>query len=639
MNAQRRMNLFLNGAAAIGMAAAAFWDGLYAPGQQLAAVGVLAAAVLILQARARLTWWEWSGSLLILGGALLSLGRAVSPGTAAHGPFLVAGWLLALLLGRQLDRQWAGRAEAALGLAAATTGALMLFGGLAAISYLPPHHSGRLASFLGYPNAVGILGLLGFVCALPLGTRGTWRRTVLAFSNGAAVILSGSRGVWAAALLLAVYVWWAAPALIRRGVLPAVWAFAAALWVGPAVAAADRFTALGAALLGLVGALATDRLAAWWRRAEERLAHAAWAGAGLFLTVLWAAALAAAPGWGWFLGRAGALPLTEGSSVERWVLLQDGFRLARSFPLGAGLGGWAALQLQHASYGYYSAEVHSAPLELALSFGWAGAVGFLMLLIRFWWGLQDARGWTPERTALLGGLGALGLHAMLDWDLSYGFFMLLLFTGFGLMERPRLERAGRFWPTVLLATGALLGVLVLGAGDLFTEAADRSLAAGNWESARLHATAAVSANPWNDQSQASLGRAFSALGERQAAVAAFQKARRLAPLEPWYAELLGRELLASGRLREAAAAYRALPALWPWHVPAYERALDAHVTMLLEAEWLGDQELAQEVRESGWAVLEALDRQKALEPPGMPRAPMEVDTPTIRRAREALGIL
>lgn len=657
MKVLKRTEVQMGAVLAALMAAGAFWDGLYAPGQHLLAVGVLACASLVMHVRVRLSKWEWAAVLFVLGGAAISLWRAASPGVAVHGPVLAAGWLLALMVGRQV----AGRAERALGHALALTSALMLFGGLAAISYLPAHHSGRLASFLGYPNAVGILGLLGFACSLPSGRPGRWWRGSLACTGALAVFLSGSRGVWGAGMLLAGYLLWAASGLLRRGLAPAAWGFAAALWAGPAVAAGQRAPALAAAAAGVVGALLTDWAAALVHAVRtdappeaQTPRAAAWRRwVPLLPGALWILALAAAPGWGWFLGRAGALPLTEGSSVERWVILQDGLRLARDLPWGAGLKGWAALHLQHASYGYYAAEVHSAPLELAISFGWAAAAGFMLLLARFWWGLREGQTWPEERTALLGGLGALGIHALLDWDLSYGFFMLLLWVGFGLVEDSppaqdgagspehdaRPAAGGHFWPTVVLATGALLGVLVVGAGDLFTDLAGRSLAAGDAAAARQHAEVAVAVAPWNDQGHAALGQALAQAGEHEAAAAAFGRARRLAPYEPWYAELLGRELMAGGHLSAAAEAYRALPALWPWHVPAYERALDAHLTMLIQAEWQGDDRLAAEIRQSGRTILEALDRQKAREPAGMPRAPMELNTQTIRRAQEALDRL
>ncbi|HEY8347704.1 MAG TPA: hypothetical protein VIL07_10620 [Symbiobacteriaceae bacterium] len=603
-------------------AAAALWDGLYSPEQQLVAVAVLATAVVAMGTDARMTGWEWAGALLVLLGSVLSLSKPAGWGTAAHGPVLAAGWLLALLLARRM----AGRIEAALGQALAVTGAVMLFAGLAAISYLPLHHSGRLASFLGYPNAVGILGLMGLAGALPGGQQGRWWSAPLLYGNALAVFLSGSRGVWGAAVLLAGFLAWAAPALLRRAAVPAAWALAAALWVGPAVAEGRQGAALAAALAGLVVAVAWDRLGEGLRR---------WRAWMLLPAALWLTAAALAPGWGWLLSRAGALPLTEGSSVERWILLRDGLSLARTLPLGAGLRAWAALHLQRASYGYYAAHVHSAPLELAIDFGWAGAAGFLLLLGRFLLGLRKARDWDPERTALLGGLGALGVHALLDWDLTYGFFMLLIWAGFGLMEgsRPR----GPIWPAQALATGALLGALLLGAGDVLTEWADRSLAAGDVRSAWQHASAAVAINPWNDRSHGAAGQALAALGRSDEAVLALQQARRLAPYEPWYAQLEARELRAAGRVREAARAYRDLVALWPWHVPAYETALQVHVTMLLEAEWRGDAGLVDAIMQSGRAILAQLDRQKASEPPNMPRAPMAVDTPVIQQARAVFG--
>src|SRR5690606_5448942 len=107
-----------------------------------------------------------------------------------------------------------GEAEVALSRFWAVTGALMAFGGLLLISFTPPHHSGRLASFLGYPIAVGMLGLLGLAGSLPdLAAGRTWA-AALALGCGLGLLLSGSRGVWLAALLLAAFLWWAARPLV-----------------------------------------------------------------------------------------------------------------------------------------------------------------------------------------------------------------------------------------------------------------------------------------------------------------------------------------------------------------------------------------------------------------------------------------
>ncbi|HLN61023.1 MAG TPA: tetratricopeptide repeat protein, partial [Symbiobacteriaceae bacterium] len=360
----------------------------------------------------------------------------------------------------------------------------------------------------------------------------------------------------------------------------------------------------------------------------------------LVAAVLLGVALVLAPGWPWLLGRATALPLTEGSSVERLTFLRDGLAMAARLPLGAGYRAWAALHLQGASYGYYSAEVHSAPLDLALAFGWAGAVGFLLLLGRFWLGLRHGRQWEPERLVVLAGLGAVGLHALLDWDLSYAIFMVPLWLGFGLLTPA--DRAGVPGRVPASLTAALAGlalgaVVVLGAGDAATALADRAFAAGRFDRAIPHTTLATAVAPWNDLAYYTRGQALSRLGRHEEAEAAFRKARRWNPYEPWYAVLDARELAALGRWREASAAYRAYEQLWPWNTAAYEEALEAHLDLIFRANLLGDQVQAAELLTNGRAILADLDRQKAKEPPGRPRKPMNIETAIIQRARQELG--
>lgn len=627
------------------LGAGAFWNGLYSAGQQLAVTAALAVTLLLKGSGAALSRSEAAALLLLAAGAALSLMNPAAAGVAAHGPAILAGWFFAWAIGRRLADD--DRFARLLGRLFALLGPLMIFGGIAAMSYLPPHHTGRLAAFLGYPIAVGVLGLVGLAGSLPWLAEERWWAPVLAYGNAVAVLLSGSRGVWAAAVLLALYFSWAAPHLLRRVPVPLAAALAAVLWAGPAVTQRATGLALAAFLLGsLTLVLLLGFPAARWQRWL-------WV-AG---TAAWLAALALAPGWPWFLGRATALPGTEGSSVERFWFMRDGLRLAARLPLGAGYRAWTALHLQGASYAYYSAEVHSALLDNAIAFGWVGAAGFLLLLSRFLLGLRHGRRWSPERVAILAGLGALALHALVDWDLSFGLFAVPLWFGFGLMApggRPAsgappdatpgpLPAAAEAAPVLripfpalsLLAGLALASTIVLGAGDSFETLAEQAVAAGR--PSLRPAAVAVAVTPWNDLAQAMEGQALQQAGRRDEALAAYQRARLLGPYEPWYAELQARTLMEAGRPRDAAAAWREYVHLWPWEVPAYEAALQAHLDMALRAAITGDHALARDLAESGRAILAELDAQKAKEPRVTPRAHINIDTPVIRQARDQFG--
>jgi hypothetical protein len=73
--------------------------------------------------------------------------------------------------------------------------------------------------------------------------------------------------------------------------------------------------------------------------------------------------------------------------------------------------------------------------------------------------------------------------------------------------------------------------------------------------------------------------------------------------------------------------------LWPWNVPGYEEALQAHMDLVLRADLLGDRTLSAELFQRGQTLLAAMDRQRAQEPPGMPRRAMQTDTSILRTAR------
>jgi len=617
----------------IGLALGAFWDGLYAPGQQM--VGVLLAAALALRAPSvRLHGSEWLALLLLAAGAAGGLAAPAAAGAAAHGPVLVAGWALALIAGRSFRP---GEAEPALARFWAATGALLAFAGMLLISFTAPHHSGRLASFVGYPIAVGMAGLLGLAGALPDLAAGRRWAPVLALGCALGLLLSGSRGVWAASALAVAYLAWAA-ADVLRAALARAWpallaAFAAALWAAPAVQGRD------APRLWLVLLLALLTVAV-----AERFHHLR----AVRLAVLTAAlaALALAPGWGWLWGRAAMLPLTDTSSAERLIFLRDGLALAADLPRGAGYRAWSALHLQAASYPYYSAEVHSSLLDAALSFGWAGAAAFLLLYTRLLLGLRRGRAWPPARVAVLGGLGALVLHALVDWELSYGFFMFPLWFGFGLLgDGPVLAAPaavggrGWVWPrwlTAALAGLALAGALLLGAADAAVDLAAGSLSSGSPAASLRHAGAAVALAPWNDLAHGYRGAALAQFGRGEEALAALARARELGPREPWYARLQAEELGRQRRWDEAAAAWREYVRLWPWETEAYAAAVSAHLDYLERAQAAGDTAAAARLAKSGLAVLDKLERQKALEPGDAPRKGLEVDRPLFREARQVL---
>lgn len=598
------------------LAGGTLWEGLYTPVAQVAATGVLATAVLALGGRA-----VWSRKEIALWGAFglavaLSLLKPAAAGTAVHGPLVAAGWVLAFTLGRIVtaEKEWL---EALLARIWSWSGPVVVIGGMLLLPYQAVHHSGRLASVLGYPIAVGALGMLGLAGCLGLaGSSGRrrWVEPLLLYGNMLAILLSGSRGVWAASAVLLIVLSLRLHVL-RSLLVPGLLAVAAALWAGPAIAQ-------GQSLVGVIVSVVMGLTIL----VAPRFRSQAWIYAVIAL-VLWRA-----PGWSWLLGRAATL--AEGSSIERLTFLRDGLTMVIQHPLGAGFRAWHPLHLQGASYGYYSTEAHSALVDLTLAFGWLGGAAFLGFLVVFLVRLGRPKAWSPVRTAILAGLAGLALHGLLDWTLSYALFAIPLWMGVGL-SRTRSE-PGVVVPRSVLGVFAgicLAAAVWLASSDVFTNLAQTEMSVGNHEAAGRHAAMAVAIQPWNDVAYATLAQANGADGGSQEALGAVARARQLGPHEPWYATLEGELLRSAGRPAEAAEAFRDAALLWPWEVNAYETALSAMIEMSLSAQIRGDLGVVDQIDAIGAGLLQSLDRQRRREPIRTPRKPMELKTAAIMQAR------
>jgi len=131
-----------------------------------------------------------------------------------------------------------------------------------------------------------------------------------------------------------------------------------------------------------------------------------------------------------------SLDLSEFSAQSRFQFIADALRIVGDRPLlGAGGGGWASLYYQYQSFGYWSQEVHSHPVEVWVE---TGTPGFLALLAA--WGLFLAHAWrlwrrggyaTGAACGATVAAAALGLHSVWDFNLSLPALGLILFALWG----------------------------------------------------------------------------------------------------------------------------------------------------------------------------------------------------------------
>ncbi len=238
--------------------------------------------------------------------------------------------------------------------------------------------------------------------------------------------------------------------------------------------------------------------------------------------------------------RAEAIDPGQASVVGRKEYMRDALRIWRDHPLlGTGGGGWNALYHLYQRSLYWTTEVHSAPLQVAVEAGAVGAAAFLAA-----WGFFLRGAWRLLRremeavsaaVALPAGLGvaalALGLHSVGDFDLSLPAIALTLWTVFGSvagLEMAGMARTGhreagtRAMAGAAWAVAAALAALSLAlpsvhlyqAGQAGAEGA-RLMAEGELQSAAEKLATAAALDPRRASYRLDLGQILSVAGVAQ----------------------------------------------------------------------------------------------------------------------------
>ncbi|MBD2844898.1 O-antigen ligase family protein [Paenibacillus sp. IB182496] len=292
----------------------------------------------------------------------------------------------------------------------------------------------RLGGPFQYPNMLGaVAGALLLWHAAMLAKARRTRTYGLAFAlvslSAATLLLTESRGAWLTTLCGAAAAWLAMPRTQRT-----VWLLrlsAAALAASAAVqvleepgrlrldtaAAAACLAALAGAWLAWPGKLELASRRIGLPGAGARGGFAALA-LGLGTCMLGAAWLAQRPR---LLGRSGAGGYETASS--RLHYYRDAWRLIReSWWFGEGGGAWALQYEGVRTLPYVSTEVHSGYLNLALELGMTGLAAVLL-----WLAAVLAALWRKDRQVIPAVVVLLS-HAAFDFDMSYGYYWLLLLT-------------------------------------------------------------------------------------------------------------------------------------------------------------------------------------------------------------------
>jgi tetratricopeptide (TPR) repeat protein len=126
---------------------------------------------------------------------------------------------------------------------------------------------------------------------------------------------------------------------------------------------------------------------------------------------------------------------SDSSYAARADFYRWAWEIVRDYPVnGTGAGGWNALYHQYQDYLIWTTEVHSHFWQVWVEAGTIGFLAFMsMWIFMLWGGYRILRGEIDTRKKIFtGGVVstalALGLHALIDFDLSLGAISIILWT-------------------------------------------------------------------------------------------------------------------------------------------------------------------------------------------------------------------
>lgn len=291
---------------------------------------------------------------------------------------------------------------------------------------------------------------------------------------------------------------------------------------------------------------------------------------------------------------------------ERFIYWHDAIAIWLQRPLtGWGGGGWAALYHQYQSFGYTSNQAHSALLQTADGAGIIGVVGYLWMwggMLVAWWRLRNR---TPEVAVWAGGLGtgllAIGLHSLMDFDLSLVAVALAMMTGLGIMAGLEARETSRFGAeapefagrNVVFGGSAVAGLgLSVYAGILLSghQAATAGMAAvnaHNYSAALADFQVAAKREPLSSQNHLMLGQLLAMEGQlqknttlSQGAFPQMLQAAQLDPSNPSTLNMVAQAYFQSGQVVPGVATLEQVLRYNPWAPLSWENLAQVEGQMM-----------------------------------------------------------
>lgn len=240
------------------------------------------------------------------------------------------------------------------------------------------------------------------------------------------------------------------------------------------------------------------------------------------------------------VSRIANINFNEQNVQERLVFYKDAFKVIKDYPiLGTGGKGWGALYQKYQSYQYFSNQVHNHFLQTWVEAGTVGLAlylavwaAFLVIFFRSW---RLAESFADKSRTVTIGITtvAIGLHSLIDFNLSLGSISLVFWTLLGLtqagyqrlnqgrLSKEKVVKLRSPWGLAVTAGAVGLAVLLFGTAlDLSVaishgEAAVQALRSKDGLGAQKEFEAAISYDPFESGYPADLGNLLLTVGSQQ----------------------------------------------------------------------------------------------------------------------------
>ncbi|MCG0274840.1 MAG: O-antigen ligase family protein [Thermosediminibacteraceae bacterium] len=298
--------------------------------------------------------------------------------------------------------------------------------------------------------------------------------------------------------------------------------------------------------------------------------------------------------------RIASISFGERSVQGRLSFYRDALKMIKDRPIiGWGGGGWKAAYFAYQSYRYFTTEVHSFFLQLAVEAGILGLIAFLSVLVLIIRNLASNKVDNPVRgtvnwSVLSSAFAVLG-HSAVDFNLSLSAVAIYLWAlfGFAAAEGASSATAERKKPIdtgsyAIWVAGILVLIFILGSGTLYAgyaygQKAVGALRNGDIAEAKKAFEKASKYDPLTASFKADLSQIYDIIGGQKGNEEYKEKALKLreeaVALDPYNAKmktLLAATYLSKGRLEEGLSLLEETARLNPYNINVWETLAEGY---------------------------------------------------------------